>query len=305
MKLFVTGGTGFIGSVVVDELIQHGHQVVGLARSDKSASRLEKAGAEVIRGDLENLEALKRGSKESDGVIHLGFIHDFANYSHCCKIDGIAIDAIISELKGTNKPFVGAADFAGVVNGTGKIIYETDKPVVDTNSDDSLRTANEIKILESHKKEIRSIVIRLPPTVHGANDHGAGDQAFIPELIKISKEKKVSYFIGDGKNIWSAIHRNDAAVLFRLATEKGLAGRAYHAVHENIETKKIAEAIGKLINVPVKSGESSMVTKELGFVGGVFAMDVNASVEITKKDLGPWEPKESGLLEDIEKNYAL
>lgn len=152
MKLFVTGGTGFIGSAVVDELIQHGHQVVGLARSDKSASQLEKAGAEVIRGDLENLEALKRGSKESDGVIHLGFIHDFANYSHCCKIDGIATDAIISELEGTNKPFVSAAVFSGVLNGTGKIIYETDKPVVDTSSDDCLRTANEIKILESHKK---------------------------------------------------------------------------------------------------------------------------------------------------------
>lgn len=300
MKFFVTGGSGFIGSAVVDELVSHGHQVVGLARSEESAAKLEKAGAEVIKGGLEDLDALKKGARESDGILHLGFIHDFTKFAHSCKVDEAAIDTFISELEGTNKPFIYTAGLAGLQHKGDSSASETDVPVVDTSSDFGLRTANELKALKSHSKGIRSMVMRLPPTVHGA-----GDQGFVTQLINIADKKKVSYYIGEGQNIWPAIHRRDAAVLYRLAAEKGVAGAAYHAVHENLETKKIAGAIGKILDVPVESIEPAKATEALGFFGIVFALNVRVSNEKTLNELGPWAPKEIALLDDIQKNYKV
>lgn len=300
MKLFVTGATGFIGRVLVEDLLNHGHTVLGLARSESSAEKLIKAGAEVIRGELENLEVLKQGARESDGVIHLGFIPDFANYERSCEVDSDAVHAIVEELEGTGKVFVYTSGLMGIATEVGVEAYETDRPPNDApNFGKRFQTEN--FAMDIGKKGIRSMVVRLPPTVHDAVE----DQAFIPQLIRLANEKKVSYYIGEGTGIWPAVHRKDAATLYRLAAEKGIAGAAYHTVAEaNIETKTIAETIGKKFNIPTKSLPESKAFEEFGFFGLAFAANMQPSTERTRKELG-WGPKEIGLIEDIIQHYDI
>lgn len=301
MKLFVTGATGFIGRILVQDLLEHGHTVLGLARSESSAEKLIQAGAEVIRGDLENLEALKQGARESDGVIHLGFIPDFANYEHSCEVDSQAVHAITDELKGTGKVFVYTSGLMGIATDVGVEAYETDRPPNDApNFGKRFQTENYAMDIGKNDN-IRSMVVRLPPTVHDAVD----DQAFIPQLIRLANEKKVSYYIGEGTGVWPAIHRKDAATLYRLAAEKGIAGFAYHAVAEaNIQTKTIAETIAEKFNIPAKSLPKSKAFEEFGFFGLAFAANMQPSTERTRKELG-WEPKEIGLIEDIVQHYEV
>lgn len=297
-KYFITGATGFIGTVLVKKLIDNGDVVVGLARSDKSAEQLTKAGAQFIKGDLEDLEALEKGAKEADGVIHLGFIHDFDNFAHCCEVDNAAIKAMIGALKGTNKPFVSVTGLLTMSTpiGSDKKNLESDRPSLEP-SGFVQRAINEVYVLDAASQGVRSAVVRLAPTVHGAGDH-----AFIPALIGIAKGKGVSYYIEEGKNTWPAVHRDDAATLIKLVAEKAPAGTAYHASQEEVSSKDIAETIGKTFSLPVKSISSQDALKEMGFFGFAFGVNSNPSTEKARA-LG-WVPKEIGLLEDIEKNYT-
>ncbi|ODQ60738.1 hypothetical protein WICANDRAFT_51390 [Wickerhamomyces anomalus NRRL Y-366-8] len=295
MKFFVTGATGFIGSALVEELINHGHRVVGLARSESAVEKILKTGSQVIKGDLQDLEALKKGVRESDGVIHLGFIHDFDNFDRSCEIDFEATKAMISELKGTQKPFVWPNGLLGFRTPIGTKTYD-DRPSLEP-SGFVQRAINEVYVLDAASQGVRSSVVRLAPTVHGAGDH-----AFIPALIGIAKGKGVSYYIEEGKNTWPAVHRDDAATLIRLVVEKAPAGTAYHASQEEVPSKDIAETIGKTFSLPVKSISSQDALKEMGFFGFAFGVNSNPSTEKARA-LG-WVPKEIGLLEDIEKNYT-
>lgn len=297
-KYFVTGATGFVGTVVVEELLKNGYEVVGLARSDQSAEKLKKAGVEPFRGDLEDLESLKRGARESDGVIHLGFVLDFNDFDRAATIDAKAVDTFIEELEGSNKPFIYTSGLFSVTKPIGEISTEEDRPQVVPGGFGEKRFKTEHSILDvAAKKGIRATVIRLPVV------HGTGDVAFIPQLINIAKQNGVSYYIDEGNNYWPAISKKDTAVLYRLVVEKGVAGTAYHATdEEGIETKKIAETIGKKLNISVESISSDKAHEKLGFFGTVFAFNAYGSSEKTRKQLG-WEPKGKGLLEDILENY--
>ncbi|KAK9241509.1 hypothetical protein V1506DRAFT_550508, partial [Lipomyces tetrasporus] len=208
MRIFVTGGSGFVGSVVIPELIGAGHEVLGLARSDQSATLVEKLGAQVIRGDINDLDSLRKGASQSDGVIHLGFMHDFSQYEASCAADRLAIETMCKELEGSNRPFVLTS--ATQVSHNGELVTEEDPTV--TERPTSLRAASEKVAMSFVSRGVRSVVIRLPHSVHGEGDH-----AFVPALIGIARKTGVSGYIGDGNNRWPAVHRLDAAVLYRLA----------------------------------------------------------------------------------------
>ncbi len=292
MRVFVTGASGFIGSATVPELINAGHEVVALARSDASAAALSAAGAEVLRGDLEDLETLKRGATESDGVIHLAFIHDFSRHEEAAAIDKRAIETLAAALQGSNRPFVGASGVVGL--GGGRVATERDTFSVMF----SPRIENWQMTLALASRGIRSSIVRLAPTVHGEGDHG-----FIPWLINIAREKGVSGYIADGSNHWPAVHRLDAAVLFRLALESAPAGSVLHGVaDEGVPTRTIAEIIGRHVNVPVRSIPPEDAEAHFGWIARVFALDSRASNAITRELLG-WDPTHSGLIEDLEQGH--
>jgi len=288
MKVFVTGAAGFIGSVTVQELIKAGHQVLGLARSEAAAQSLSTAGAQVQRGDLRDLESLKNGAAASDGVIHLGFIHDFSKVKENCEIDKAAIEAMGSVLRGVHKPLVITSGTALVSPGT----LATENVIPPPNP--AWPRVSEQIADELAAKGVEASVVRLSPSVHGEGDHG-----FIPLLINMAREKGVSAYIGEGKNRWTAVHRLDAAILFRLALEKGSAGNRYHGVaEEGIAFKDIAEAIGKGLKLPVESKPA----EHFGWFAGFAGLDCPASSQLTRERLG-WRPTHSTLLDDMEKHY--
>eukprot|EP01039_Chlorochromonas_danica_P001137 gene1137-1241_t len=290
MRVFVTGATGFIGSAVVQELLKKGHQVLGLARSEKSAEALRAAGAEVLLGSLEDLDSLKLGATTCDGVIHTGFIHDFANFEACCKVDIAAVEAMGSALAGTNKPFVSSAGALSIV-AKGPVGTEEDP-----SSLDFIRSQSDHLTIDLAKRGVRSSLVRLPPTVHGKGDHG-----FVPMLINFARERGASAYIEDGANVWSAVHRTDAASVFVLALEKGEGGKIYHAVAEQgIPTKDIAEAIGKGLHLPVVSKSKEEAVAHFDpFFAMVFARGAAVSSEQTRRVLG-WQPVGPTLLQDIQ-----
>jgi len=294
MKVFVTGATGYIGSVLVPELINAGHSVLGLARSDAGAAKLVAAGAEVHRGSLEDLESLKTGAATSDGVIHAGFPHDFSDYEGCCKKDFNAIDTMGNVLAGTDKPLV-------ITSGTlvcklGELATEDVKQVVDNPL--KMRLASEEKALEFANKGVRVSVIRLPPTVHSE-----GDKGFTPAIITAARTKGVSAYIGDGSNRWPSVHRFDAASLFRLALEKAPAGSIYHGVaDEGVPLREMAEVIGRHLNVPVASKSAEEAGQHFGWVVMVVGLDNPTSSALTQKQLG-WKPAQPGLLQDLEQGH--
>ena len=271
MRVFVTGAPGFIGSAVVQELLQNGHQVLGLARSDASADKVSKAGAEVHRGDLEDLESLKSGARDCDGVIHLAFLHDFANFMHCCEVDQAAIQAMGEAIEGTGKPLVIASGI--LLLPQGKLCDED----TETNWEFPLAFRGKAETLVaqlSKEKNILGSSVRLSPTVHGK-----GDKGFVPMLADFAKKNGFVTQVGDGRNHWTAVHRLDSARLFRLVLEKGKAGAVYHGVaEEGVEMRQILEAIAKHNNLKVETKSSEEAQQAIGFFALATALDVIASI---------------------------
>lgn len=290
MRVFVTGATGFIGTAVVKELLNAGHQVLGLARSEASAQKLINAGAEIHRGDLEDLDSLRSGAAQSDGVIHAGFIHDFTRFPEVCEVDKVAIETIGQVLAGSNRPFIVTSGTA-LVN-PGKLATEDIKPPLNP----AWPRVSEHAADAVAEKGVRAAAIRLSPSVHGEDDqHG-----FIPILVNIAREKGVSAYIGDGLNRWNAVHRLDAALLFRLALENATPGARFHAcAEESITLKTIAEAIGKQLNIPVVSVAPEAAAEHFGWFSHMAAIDCPTSSKWTQEQLN-WHPTHNTLLADIE-----
>ncbi|KEF60032.1 alcohol dehydrogenase [Exophiala aquamarina CBS 119918] len=287
MRVFVTGATGFIGRAVVKELLNAGHQVLGLARSDQSAEYLVAAGAEVQRGSLDDLESLKQGAAASDGVIHLAFIHDFSDYAGSCSKDRTAIEAIGDVLTGTSRPFV-------ITSGTlllpqGQLCTEDTPP--DLKGPGAVRGATEQVALSFVSKGVRVSIIRLPPTNHGKGDHG-----FIAELARVAKSTGVSAYLGNGLNRWPTTHRLDTAKTYLLALEKAAAGSVFHAVaEEGIPIKEIAEALGKQLSIP----SVSKTAEHFGWLAIAIGGDNPTTSAKTREQLG-WSPVHASLISEIE-----
>ena len=287
MRVFVTGATGFIGTAVVRELIDAGHQVLGLVRSDSATKSLVAAGADVHRGSLEDLESLRSGAAAADGVIHTAFIHDFSNYGPAAEADRRAIETLGRALAGTDRPLI-------VTSGTLLAQRQGALAIEEDAHNPNFPRKSEEAALALAARGIRASVLRLPPSVHGNGDHG-----FVPRLISIAREKGVSAFIGDGLNRWPAVHRLDAAHLYRLALEKGSAAARYHGVaDEGVATREIAEVIGRQLNVPVVSKSREEAADHFGWIALFFGIDGPASSALTQERL-VWRPVQPGLIADL------
>ncbi|QSO52078.1 SDR family oxidoreductase [Alicyclobacillus curvatus] len=276
MRVFVTGATGYIGSAVVKELINGGHEVTGLARSDNSAGILKELGAEIHRGAVDDPDSLQSGAAAADGVIHLAFNHDFSDFGGSLASDLRAVNAIGAVLEGTGKPFVTTAHANG--------------------------EASDNAVVALAERGVRTAVVSLAPTVHGE-----GDRAFVPRLIAIAREKGVSAYIGDGANRWPAVHRLDAASLYRLAVEKAPAGsRLFGRAEEGVPFRRIAEVIGEHLDLPVVSISRDEADAHFGFLGAIAALDIPSllpgSGARTRELLG-WEPVHPELIADLEQGH--
>jgi nucleoside-diphosphate-sugar epimerase len=290
MRVFVTGASGWIGSAVVPELIGAGHHVVGLARSDSSAAAIEAAGAEVLRGELGDLDTLRAGAADSDGVIHLAFIHDFTDIAASVGADRTAIETMGSALEGSGKPLVIAS---GTPAWPGRVATENDGSA--PGSPMTGRFENAQAALDMAARGVRPSIVRLPRTVHGDGDrHG-----FIARMVAAARDTGVSGYVGDGSSRWPAVHVLDAAHLFRLAVEQAPAGSRLHAVgDEGVPIRDIAEVIGRHLNVPA----SSVPADHFGWMGQILAIDQPASAVLTR-ELLPWHPTHPALLEDLDKGH--
>ena len=293
MKVFVTGASGFVGSAVVPELLAAGHQVVGFARSDESAAKVAAAGAEVLRGSLADLDVIRKGAEEAEGVIHCAFIHDFSNFAASAEADRLAIEAIGSVLAQSNRPFIVTAGTAGLA--PGRLLTEEDG--INPLSASTGRVSESLG-LSLVAQGIRVSAMRLPPSVHGKGDHG-----FVPQLINIARQKGISAYPGEGSNRWAAGHRIDAARLYRLALENAPAGTRLHAVgDEGVTSREIAEVIGRHLNLPVVSIPVEKAGEHFGFLGAFFSLDMPASSTLTQ-DRFDWHPTQPSLIADLEEGH--
>lgn len=291
MRVFVPGATGFIGSAVVHELTTAGHEVLGLARSDASADKLAQLGAEAHRGDLSDLDSLAAGARECDGVIHTAFIHDFSQYEANAQTDRQALAAMAGALEGSDKPLV--ATSGTTVLAPGRTGTEEDSPSPE--SPGIIRAASE-EVLAFADRGVRVSAVRLAPSVHGD-----GDSAFVPAMIGIARAKQVSAYIGDGSNRWPAVHRLDAARLFRLALENGAAGSRFHgAADEGVPVRDIAAVIARRLNVPLVSMSPDEAGEHFDWLANFLAIDNPISSALTRERLG-WHPVQPALLTDLDR----
>jgi nucleoside-diphosphate-sugar epimerase len=304
MRVFVTGGSGWIGSAVVAELVGAGHQVVGLARSDASAAVLVAAGAEVQRGDLDDLDRLRSAAAATDGVIHLAFKHDIAfsgDFQRAADADRRAVESFGDALSQTGRPLVVASGTLGVAPGrvaTEMDGHDVDPPLGGWGSGPETRMATAELALSLASRGIRSSIVRLPPTNHGDGDHG-----FMAALVSIARGKGVSGYIDDGCNRWPAVHRLDSAHLFRQALEKAPAGSTLHAVaEEGVPIRTIAEVIGHHLDLPVVSVDREDAGDHFGWLAPFLAIDGPASSELTRELLG-WQPTQHGLIDDLNEGH--
>jgi nucleoside-diphosphate-sugar epimerase len=292
MRVFVTGATGFIGSAIVGELLSARHQVLGLARSDAAADTLAGLGVEACRGELSDTDSLAAGARVSDGVIHTAYNHDWSTPREvAAETDRRAVEALAGALEGSAKPFVLASGTLMLaLLAPGRIATEADAHA----SAAIPRAASELAVQAAAGRGVRASVVRLSPTVHGAGDH-----QFVPTLIDIARRTGVAAFVGDGANRWPAVHRLDAARLFRLALEKAAPGARLHGVaEEGVPMRAIAQTIGTALSLPVTSLTADEAQAHFGWLAPFVAMDNPTSSAITRRSLG-WRPREPGLLTDM------
>jgi nucleoside-diphosphate-sugar epimerase len=291
MRIFVTGGTGFIGSAIVPELMNAGHQVLGLTRSDTGVKSLTAAGAQVHRGDLNDLESLRKGAAMSDGVIHTAFIHDFSKFHEVCEVDRRAIEALGAALAGSDRPLL-------ITSGTGIANSAPGRPATEEDAPDSAhpipRVASELAAASLAAKGLRVGVMRLPQV------HNTMKQGLVTYAIELARQKGVSAYVGDGRNRWPAVHVLDAARLYRLALENLERGARYHAVaEEGVSMRDIAEVIGRGLNVPVTSVSPEEAPAHFGWLAAFASRDLPASGALTQKRLA-WRPTGPALIADLE-----
>jgi nucleoside-diphosphate-sugar epimerase len=294
MRVFVTGATGFIGSATVRELIDAGHQVVGLARSDEAAAALSEAGAEVHPGSLEDLDSLRSGAAAADGVIHTAYIHDFSQMENAAQADLRAVETMGAVLEGSGRPLVVTSGTALIKPGA--VVTEEDWP--DPGAAVHPRFATSVAARALADRGVRSSIVRPGASVHGEGDHG-----FVPYLINLAREKGVSGYIGDGSNRWPAVHRLDTAHLYRLALENAPAGSVLHAVaDEGVPSREIAEVTGRHLGVPVTSFSPEDAPEHFGWMAMFWSLDAPASSELTQERMG-WTPTHVGLIADLEQGH--
>jgi nucleoside-diphosphate-sugar epimerase len=304
MRIFVTGASGWIGSAVVPELIDSGHEVVGLARSDASADAITAMGAVPHRGTIDDLDGLRAAAEAADGVIHLAFQHDIAfsgGFEAAASGDRRAVETFGDALAGSDRPLVIASGTLGLM--PGRLLTEPDGHGVNESlqrigGGPQTRHATAELVLSLASRGVRSSVLRLSPTVHGDGDHG-----FMASLVGIARTRGVSGYIGDGSNRWPAVHRFDAAHLCRLAIENAPAGSTLHAVgDEGVPVREIAEVIGRQLDVPVKSIDAEDAGEHFTWLAGFIGLDSPASSALTRELLA-WKPNHLGLIEDLEQGH--
>lgn len=314
MRVFVTGATGFIGTPLVKDLLDNGHEVLGMARTDDGAARLAAAGAAVHRGSLADLDSLRKGAAQADGVIHLAYLHGMGHMPFGTRLgillggsprgitgrfaaagagaDRKAIDTFGSVLAATGGPLV--VVFPTMTLASGSLVTEREAP--DPTSPGAARIGSETATLALASQGVRASIVRIPPTVHGD-----GDKAMVPRLITAARKKNMAGYVDQGCNRWPAAHKQDVARLFRLALEDGAAGSRYHAVAEDgVPMRSIAEVISKRLNVPARSLEKEEAAGHFGWLAAFVARDNHVSSELTRKELG-WRPTGPDLLTDLDR----